>query len=154
MTTLGNSLNRTIKEKLKDRISALPSVAKCYTFERIPLEEYPAVFIKYGAMDGEFASTSENRRTYSYTIRVIVPIGKDLNGVQDDRLQWADEAVAQVVEEIINSLDNDFELDQYNADVLYMRALDVLYTDFSYEGGFASGAVLTLEVVTDYTVSS
>lgn len=148
--TLGDSLNRRIKEQLIDKVSALPSVAKCYGFEKLPLEQFPSVIIRYASLDGEFSTTTENRRIYSYTIRILYEIGKDLNTIQDDRLQYADEAVAQVVEEIANDLDSDFELDQFNANVLYMRALDVVYTDYSYEGGYASGAELSLQVITDY----
>lgn len=147
---LGDSLNRRIKEQLIDKVSALPSVAKCYGFEKLPLEQFPSVIIRYASLDGEFSTTTENRRIYSYTIRILYEIGKDLNTIQDDRLQYADEAVAQVVEEIANDLDSDFELDQFNANVLYMRALDVVYTDYSYEGGYASGAELSLQVITDY----
>ena len=150
--TLGDSLNKRIKHQLITKISARPSVAKCYGYEKLPITEYPAVFVKYGSMDGEFATTAENRRIYGYSVKIIVPTGKTLAEVTDDRLQWAEEAVGQVVEEIMNAIDTDFELGQFNADVLYVRAIDVLYTDYSYEGGFASGAELTIQVVTDYTV--
>lgn len=150
--TLGTSLNRRIKEQLKAKIGACNSVAKVYTFDHLPIDQFPMVIVKYGSMDGEFATTSENRRVYSYNTKILVPIGKDLTGVTDDRLQFAEEAIGQVVEEIVNSLDSDFELGQFNAQVLYIRALDVFYSEYSYEGGYAKGAELTIQVVTDYTV--
>ena len=149
---LGDSLNRRIKQQVMDKIEAQPSVAKVYGFDKLPIEQFPAVMVKYGTMDGEFATTAENRRVYAYTAKILVPIGKDLNNVADDRLQWAEEAIGQVVEEIINALDSDFELGQFNANVLYTRALDVLYSEYSYEGGYAKGAELTIQVVTDYDV--
>ena len=149
-SSLGTSLGRTIKEQIRNRISALSSVEEVYTFDKLPLEGYPAVIIKYGSMDGEFATTSENRRVYNYSVKVLVPIGKILTDIADDRLQWAEEAVGQVVEQIANDLDTNFELGQFNANVLYVRALDVLYTEYSYEGGYAKGAELTIEVATDY----
>lgn len=149
---LGNSLNRTIKHLLITKISSQPSVAKAYGFDKLPIDQYPAVFVKYGSMDGEFVTTAENRRIYGYSVKIIVPIGKSVDDVADDRLQWADEAVGQVVEEIMNAIDSDFELGQFNANVLYVRAVDVLYTNYQYEGGYASGAELTLQVVTDYEV--
>lgn len=150
--TLGDSLNKRIKDQLMDKIGAQASVAKVYGFDRLPIDQFPAVFIKYASMDGEFATTAENRRTYAYSAKILVPIGKDLNNVADNRLQWAEEAVGQVVEEIINALDTDFELGQFNANVLYTKALDVLYSEYSYEGGYAKGAELTIQVVTDYDV--
>lgn len=150
--TLGNSLNRRIKEQIRDRISACASVAVVYTYDKLPFKEWPAVFLKYTSMDGEFVTTAENRRTYSYSVKVLVPIGKSFADVADDRLQFAEEAVGQVVEEIMNTLDTNFELGQFNANVLYVRALDVLYTEYSYEGGYAKGAELTIQVATDYDV--
>lgn len=148
--TLGDSLSRRIKEQIMSKIGACASVAKVYGYDHLPLDQFPAVMIKNGSMLGEFATTSENRRIYSYSTKILVPIGKDLNNVADERLQWAEEAVGQVVEEIINTLDTNFELGQFNANVLYIKALDVLYSEYSYEGGYAKGAELTLEVVTDY----
>lgn len=150
--TLGNSLNRRIKEQLRDKIGACASVAKVYTFDKLPIEQWPAVIIKYGTMDGEFVTTAENRRTYAYSVKVLFQIGKSLAEVADDRLQFAEEAVGQVVEEIMNVTDTNYELGQFNANVLYVRAVDVVYLEYSYEGGYAKGAELTIQVITDYDV--
>lgn len=150
--TLGDSLNRSIKEELMNRIGACASVAKVYGFDKFPIEQYPMVIVKYGSMEGQFANVAENRRTYSYQTKILIPMGKDLNDVADDRLQWVEEALGQVVEEIINTLDTNFELGQFNRNVLYTQALDVFYSEYEYEGGYAKGAELTIQVVTDYTV--
>lgn len=152
MSTLGDSLNRRIKEQLIDKIDTCASVAKVYGFDKIPLEQYPAVIVKYGSMEGEFVTTSENRRVYAYLTKVIVPMGKDVNNLTDDRVEFAEEAVGQVVEEIMNIVDSNFELGQFNAQVLYVRAVDVVYNEYSYPGGYAYGAELTIQVVTDYSV--
>lgn len=149
---LGDSLNRRVKEQIIKKVDACASIAKVYGFDKLPITQWPVAFIKYGSMDGEFATTSENRRIYSYSCKVLIPIGKTPNEVTDDRLQFAEEALGQVVEEIINTLDTNFELGQFNANVLYTKALDVLYTEYEYEGGYAKGAELTIQVVTDYDV--
>lgn len=147
---LGTSLARTIKERIRDKIDALESVAKVYTFDKFPLEQFPTVIVKYGSMEGEYWSTSENRRNYSYDITVLFQIGSDVNNVDSDRLQYAEEAIGQVVEEIINALDSDYELGQFNADVTHLSALDVTYTEFEYEGGYAKGANITVIANTFY----
>ena len=152
MATLGNSLARTIKEQIRDKIDALTSVAEVFTFIKMPFNKWPVVFITYGTMEGEFWSTSENQRVYSFRTYILVPIGKTPNDVTDDRMQFAEEAVGQVVEEIIDALDSDYELGQYNANVNFVRALDVSYGETDYEGGYAKSAELTIEVHTLYSV--
>lgn len=148
MATLPQSLARRIKEQIRDKISALSNVTKVYTFDKLPLEASPTVIVKYGSMDGEFWSTQENMRVYAYNIKVLVQIGNTPNDVLNDRLQQAEEEVAVTVEDIMNVLDSDFELSQFNSDVVYLDALDVVYAEYEYEGGFAKGAELTVRVHT------
>lgn len=152
MSTLPNSLNRKIKEQIRDKISALSNVSKVYTFDRIPLEASPTVIVKYGNMEGEFWTTSENMRIYSYNIKVLVQIGNTPNDVTNDRLQQAEEEVAVTVEDIINVLDSNYELNQFNADVLFLDAVDMLQQEYQYEGGYAKGAELTVRVHTVFDV--
>lgn len=152
MATLPQSLARNVKEQIRDKISALANVTKVYTFDHLPLEGSPAVFIKYGTMEGEFWSTAENMRIYAYNIKVLIQIGNTPNDVSNDRLQQAEEELAVTVEDIINALDTDYELGQFNADVVYLDALDVIYGEYSYEGGYAKGAELTVRVHTIKTV--
>lgn len=152
MADLPQSLARTIKEQIRDKVSALSNVAKVYTFDRLPLDASPTVIVKYASMEGEFWSTNENRRIYAYNIKILIPMGNTPNDVNNDRLQQVEEELAVVVEDIINSLDSDYELDQFNAQVLFLDALDVLYGEYSYEGGWAKGAELTVRVHTDYEI--
>lgn len=152
--TLGDSLNRRIKQQLINKIGACASVAKVYGFDRFPLEQWPAVIVKYTGIDGEFATTSENQRRYGYSVKILVPIGKDMNEVTDDRLQFAEEAVGQVVEEIMNTVDHNFELNQFDADVHFVNAVDSIFTEYQYEGGYAHGAEMTIVVSTYFNTSS
>ena len=151
--SLPTSLQRTIKEKIRDRVSALPSVYKAYTFEKFPFDGFPTVTINNGDVEGEFWSTAENRRIYGYRIRIWFQVGQTPSDASDDRMQNAEEVVAKVAEEIMNALDSDFELGQYNADVLYLDAVDMINLDYTLEeGGFGKVTELTVRVHTDYSV--
>lgn len=151
---LGNSLAREIKEQIRDKISALTDVEKCYTFMKLPLEGWPTVFVMYGNIEGEFSSNAENSRVYSYRIVVLYQVGQDFQNVDDDRMQNAEEAIGQVVEKILNAIETDFELDRFNAEVLFVRALDVIYGETEYEGGYAKSAEFTAQVYTEHNITT
>lgn len=152
--SLGNSLSRQIKEEIKNRIDALTDVEKVYTFVKIPFEGWPTVFITDGNVEGEFSSNVENSRTYGYRIVVLFQIGQSIQNVDDDRMQFAEEAIGQVVESILNAVETDYELGQFNAEVLFVRALDVVYGETEYDGGYAKSAEFTVNVYTEHNISS
>lgn len=151
---LGDSLNRRIKEEIRDRISALSDVEKVYTFMKLPLEGWPTVFVMYGNVEGEFSSNVENSRVYGYRILVLFQVGQDYQNVNDDRMQNAEEAIGQVVEKILNVIETDYTLNDFNAEVLFVRALDVVYGETEYDGGYAKSAEFTVNVYTEHNVTS
>lgn len=145
------SVSTTIKNQLKTIIEACPSVQVVYGHEEINPTGFPAVFVKAGDMDGDFSSTAENKRFYSYKVLVLYGIGQDA-AVPDgiNRLEHAEQVVATVIDEIINAVDNDFELD--GTPVLYVEAADVAWGEYTYEGGVAKAAIITLRVCTEHNV--
>lgn len=145
------SVSTTIKNQLISKIQACSSVQVVYGYEEINPSGFPAIFIKAADMEGEFASTAENSRLYAYTALILFPIGQDFIPPNNmNRLQYAEETVATVVDEIINSVDTDFELD--GSPVLFTNAADVLWGEYEYEGGVAKAAQLTLRVYTEKVV--
>lgn len=150
---LGNSLARKIKEEIRDKIDALTDVEKVYTFQKLPLDGYPTVFVLNGNIEGEFSSNSHNQRTYGYRIVILFQVGQDFQNIDDDRMQYAEEAVGQVVESILNAIETDYTLSDFNAEVLFVRALDVVYGETEYEGGYAKSAEFTANVVTEHNVT-
>lgn len=151
---LGDSLARRIKEEIRDKISALSDVEKVYTFMKLPLEGWPTVFVMYGNVEGEFSSNVENSRVYGYRILVLFQVGQDYQNVNDDRMQNAEEAIGQVVEKILNVIETDYTLNDFNAEVLFVRALDVVYGETEYDGGYAKSAEFTVNVYTEHNVTS
>src|SRR3990167_7992696 len=106
--SLGTSLARAIKEQIRNKISALTDVEKCYTFMKLPLEGWPTVFVMYGNVEGEFSSNVENSRVYGYRITVLYQVGQSFQNIDDNRMQHAEEAIGQVVESILNAVETDF----------------------------------------------
>ena len=151
---LGESLNRDIKEQIRNKISALSDVEKVYTFMKLPLEGWPTVFVMYGNAEGEFSSNSENSRVYGYRILVLYQVGQSFQDIQDDRMQNAEEAIGQVVESILNTIETDYELSNFNSEVLFVKALDVTYGETEYDGGYAKSAEFTVNVYTEHNVTS
>jgi hypothetical protein len=65
-------------------------------------------------------------------------------------MEFAEDTVATVVDEIIDAVDTDFELD--GSPVLFVNAADVAWGDYQTDGGVAKAAQLTLRVYTEKTV--
>lgn len=147
------SASQRIKAQLKQKVSALSSVQKTYGYEEINPDGWPAVFITPSDMDGQFSSSAQNSRIYAYRLLILFPVGQDF--VPDgtaNRMEYAEAVVASVLDEIVNTMDTDFELPNSDPTVLYMEAADCLWGTYSYEGGVAKAAEITLRIYTETTV--
>ncbi|CAB4151848.1 hypothetical protein UFOVP585_39 [uncultured Caudovirales phage] len=146
------SVATTIKNQLKERIEACPSVQRVYGFEAMQIDGWPAVICKAGDIEGTFASTSENQRIYSYPTLILFPQGQDMPGLPTgtNRLDYAEDVVSTVIDEIANSIDNNFELD--GTPVLFVEAVNAQWGTYEYEGGVAKCALITIRVVTEHNV--
>lgn len=140
-----------IKGMLIDRIEALSSVQKVYPSSVINDEGWPAVSVTPDSEEGEFSSNAENSRVYSFNATVLFPMGQDFVPEEErDRMDYAEQVIAQVIEDVINAVDTDFELDR--GVVLFVNAADVNWEYYDYEGGIARGANVILKVYTELTV--
>lgn len=148
------SVSTNIKDKIKLNIQSCASVQQVYGHEELNPTGWPAVMVTAQNMDGEFASNSENSRKYAYRLLILFPIGQDMPGqpTGTNRMEYAETVIATVIDEIINVQDTDYELANSDATVLYINASDAQWGYYSYEGGEARGAEITLTVYTEKTV--
>lgn len=145
------SASVTIKNQIKSRIDALQSVQAVYGYEEMKPKGWPAVMLTATDMDGEFASTAENSRVYSYRAFIMFPIGQDMPiPAGENRMEYAENVIATVIDEIISTVDNNFELD--GIPVLYVNAADVIWGYVNADFGEARSAEITLRVYTEVTV--
>jgi hypothetical protein len=148
------SVSTDIKNHIKANIQSCPSVDQVYGHEEINPTGWPAVVVTAGDMQGEFASNAENSRVYSFRIQIFFPIGKNMPGMPagTNRMEYAEQVVATVIDEIINVSDYDFELDGADATVLFVKAANVLWSYTNMESGDTRSAELTLAVYTEKRV--
>lgn len=140
-----------IKEMLIERIQDLSSVEVVYPSAVINDKGWPAVSITPDTEEGEFSSNAENSRVYSYNCTVLFPMGQDfVPEAERERLDYCERVIAQVIEDIINVIDMDFELDR--GVVLFVNAADTEWQYYEYEGGIARAANIILKVYTELTV--
>lgn len=146
------SVSTTIKQRLIQKVQNCPSVQKTYGYEQINPTGWPAVMITPTDMDGEFVSNAENSRVYAYQLLILFPIGQDMKTLPADtnRMEYAETTISTVIDEIINTVDNDFELG--DTPVLYVNAADSSWGEYTYEGGVAKAAQLTLRIYTEHNV--
>lgn len=139
-----------IKDMIIDKIEALSSVQVVYPGLKLNPSGWPAVFVTTNTEEGEFSSNAENSRVYTYNCSVMFPLGQDfVPEDQRERLDYAERTIAQVIDDIINAVDTDFELD---TPVLYVNAADVEWGYVDYEGGVARAANVILKVYTELVV--
>lgn len=147
------SVSTDIKNHIKTNIQSCSSVDQVYGHEELNPSGFPAVMVTAGDMDGEFSSNAENSRIYAFRCFIIFPIGQDYPiPPQANRMEYAEQVIATVIDEIVNISDTDFELDGSGPTILYVNAADVLWGYTAYEGGEARSAELTLRVYTETTV--
>lgn len=145
------SQSTELKNLLKTKIESLPSVQKVYGFEKINPEGFPAIMLTPQDLQGEFSSNVENSRTYAFKCLILFPISQDFPVTTDlPRMEYAEQVIATVIDEIVNDMDTDFELTGSTA--LYMNAADCLWSYTKYEGGEARSAEITLSIYTERTV--
>lgn len=145
------SISVTIKDQIKNKVLGCASVQQVYGFEELNPSGWPAVMITPGNMQGEFSSTSENSRVYNYRLLILFALGQDMETPKTlNRLEYAENTVATVIDEIINAVDTNFVLE--GTPVLYVNASDVSWGYYATEAGECRGAEITLNVYTEVTV--
>lgn len=145
------SVSVTIKNQIKDKIEGCSSVQKVYGYEEVNPAGWPCVMLTPQDMQGEFSSNTENSRVYSYRALILLTIGKDIETPKTlNRLEYAENVIATVIDEIINAVDTDYELD--GTPVLFVNAADVQWGYASGEFGEARSAEITLNVYTEKQV--
>lgn len=148
-----SSASTRIKTQLMEKVGALSSVQKVYGWEEPAPDGWPAVFIKTSDMEGEFSSNAENSRLYQFSALILFPTGDDfVPTTEENRLDYAEAVVASVVDEIVNTMDTDFELPDSDPTVLFMDAADCIWGTYPYEGGVAKAAQITLKVYSELTI--
>lgn len=144
-----------IKQQIISKIDNLESVQKVYPAEVPNPDGWPAVFVTAADLEGEFSSNAENSRIYAYNVVILLPEGQDYpTNTEYERLDYTEKVVGEVVDEIINAVDTDFELDSLPNDttVLFVNAADCQWGKYPFEGGIAKAAQVTLRVYTEVTV--
>lgn len=145
------SVSIQIKDQIIDKINPLSTVEVVYPAPKLNPSGFPAVFITTNTEEGEFSSNAENSRVYTYNASVMFPLGQDFVPESErERLDYAERTIAQVIDDIINAVDEDFELE--GNPVLYVNAADVEWGYIDYEGGVARAANVILRVYTEITV--
>lgn len=148
------SVINDVKKSLKQKIEALSTIQKAYGYPELQPDGWPAVWVLPANMDGEFTSTTENRRIYAFNLTVMFPIGQDFDKSSGmTKEEYAESVVANAMEQIINDVDTDFELAS-NASVLFINAADAEWGTVEYSGGVAKAVQITLMVNLDFNVSS
>jgi hypothetical protein len=128
-------------------------VQQVYGHEEMNPSGFPAVMVTAGDMQGEFSSNVQNSRVYAFKIEIFVPISQDPpSGITIDRLEYAEQVVATVIDEMINVFDTDFMLTGSDVTVLFVNAADVQWAYTDLESGATRSAQLTLSVYTEKTI--
>lgn len=145
------SVSVSIKNQIKRNIQTCQSVQKVYGYEEVNPDGWPCVMLTPADMDGEFSSNTENSRVYGYKALILFSLGQDMETPKTlNRLEYAENVIATVIDEIINAVDDNFELE--GTPVLYVNAADVAWGYISGTFGEARSAEIILKVYTEVTI--
>lgn len=140
-----------IKDQIISKVDNLSTVQSVYPALKLNPDGFPAVFVTTNTEEGEFSSNAENSRVYTYNCMVIFPIGQDFVPESErERLDYSERVIAQVIDDVINAVDTDFELE--GNPVLFVNAADVEWGYVDIENGVARAANVILRVYTEVTV--
>lgn len=145
------SVSVQIKNQIKSKVQSCPSVQQTYGYEEVNPSGWPCVMITPQNINGEFSSNTENSRVYPFRVLILFSLGQDMETPKTlNRLEYAENVVGTVIDEIINSIDDNFILE--GTPVLFVNAADVTWGYYPIEGGEARGAEITLNVYTEVTI--
>lgn len=146
-----------LKTVLKNRIAALSSVEIVYGYEEAHPSGWPAVIITPADLEGEFISTTENRRLVGVNVTILFPTGQNIpKDTSEKPVEYAERVVSQVMDDIIDDVDkNSFvstfaDVSDTDSTFLYMDAADAQWGYFDYEGGQARALQITLIAHIDF----
>lgn len=146
------SISTTVKNQLMDVIQNCPSVKKTYGHEELNPSGWPSVFVTATSMQGEFVDTAHNSRFYSFRVTIVFPLSQDMPGMPagGNRLEYAEQTIATVVDEIVNAVDTEFELE--GTPVLYVEAADADWGEAAIEVGIVKAVQITLRIYTEFQI--
>jgi len=145
------SVSVLIKNQIKSKIQSCASVQQVYGYEEVNPKGWPAVMLTPQNVNGEFSSNTENSRVYAYKCLILFTLGQDMETPKTlNRLEYAENVICGVIDDIINAVDNNFVLD--GTPVLYVNAADVSWGYTAAEFGEARSAEITLNVYTEVTI--
>lgn len=145
------SVSIQIKDQIINKLESLNSIQAVYPAIKLNPKGYPAVYITANTEEGEFSSNSENSRVYTYNCTVLFPVGQNfVNETERERMDYAEVTIAQVIDDVINVIDFDYEIE--GAPVLFANAADVEWGYSDVEGGVARAANVILRIYTEITV--
>lgn len=135
-----------------DYIQACASVKQTYGHQEMNPQGWPAVFVEATDMNGEFVDTANNSRVYSFRITILFPLSKDMPGLPagTNRLEYAEQTIATVLDEIINTLDTHYQGE--GLPVLYFEAADAIWGEAAIDVGICKAVQVTIRIYTEYQV--
>lgn len=149
------SVSINIKDQIIKKVQDLTTIQIVYPAVNLNPSGWPAAFVTTNTEEGEFSSSSENSRVYTFNCSVLFPIGQNfVPASEGERLDYAEDVIANCIEQVINTIDTDFELESLptGLTVLFTHAADVEWGYADYEGGIARAANVILRVYTEITV--
>lgn len=144
-----------IKDAVITRINALGVVQAIYEYPELQPSGWPVAWVIDTTLDGRFIDTANNRRVYSVEVTVAYDLGQTYEANQQDnpswpREKWVERTLAEVVDDIINDLDENFTLD--GTTILFIDAADYRKGDITLPQGTARAVSVTLLINTDFEV--
>lgn len=143
-----NLLKKDIIRQLSDNITLLQDVSN---FEKVGFKGFPAASVICSGNESEYWTNAENKRSYSFLIRLYVNIGREIEGSAfDSAKEEGEQLLADLVDQVLDTFDNYYKVGN---DALYMLATPSAWGYAQLGEGWVRTAEIRLQIVTHYRVA-
>jgi hypothetical protein len=131
---------QTLDTKLMAILTALTGAGQPLNFvyqgNRTDIEGYPSALLIKSDSASDYETTRDNRRTYVYYVYI-------LQEVESTGITEADQILAEVADQVMDAIDNDYTL---GGTAIMVRAVPSIWGNMQIGTGQAQFARLTVEV--------
>jgi len=114
----------SIKNKIKTKLESVSSIQEVQDYPTQEFTGYPVAVVRPASMDADFETTTENKRIYRYIVSLYYE-------VEEVGLRKARRAIESCVDDIIETLDEDQQLNGIEDSLSSQETMIICYPTIS-----------------------
>lgn len=139
-----------ISKALINLLSTNTKIQSFYNFEASKLEGFPALTLTPSANENEYSTTTENRRTYAFVVRLYVERGSGL-----DAERTCESTMRDLVDTVLDKIDKNYNLSTILSQTGYTFLwISATPSQWGYAGGANEMRVAEINIKLHYDIDT